>query len=280
MARGYVYEDNATGWRQMVETDMPNSGVTAATYGDATHVPQIAVNAQGFITSASNVAITGGGGSSPLTTKGDVWGYSTADARIPVGSDGQVLQADSTQALGVKWGAVPSGSGGATTLLASSVLAAPAASFDFTSISGAYSALLLEMLLRGATGAGTFERVGVRFNNDSTANHYGWAFSGSSSASNAMTDTWIQLADAAGNGATAGAFGAYTSHIPFYAGASNSKIIHGTSFTDRLATGIFGNSGGGLWTGTAAITRITILPATNVGGNWATGSAVSIYGLS
>lgn len=41
---------------------------------------------------------------SPLTTKGDLYGYSTTNARVPVGSDGQVLVADSTQALGVKWG--------------------------------------------------------------------------------------------------------------------------------------------------------------------------------
>lgn len=38
------------------------SGVTAATYGDATHVAQVAVDAKGRITSASNVAISGGGG--------------------------------------------------------------------------------------------------------------------------------------------------------------------------------------------------------------------------
>jgi hypothetical protein len=39
----------------------------------------------------------------PLLLKGDIWGFSTTDARIPVGTDGQLLKADSTQALGVKW---------------------------------------------------------------------------------------------------------------------------------------------------------------------------------
>lgn len=51
------------------------------------------------------IAASGGGSSSPLTTKGDVWGYSSVDARIPVGTNGQVLTADSTQTLGVKWSA-------------------------------------------------------------------------------------------------------------------------------------------------------------------------------
>lgn len=49
------------------------------------------------------------GATSPLTTKGDIWGYSTSDARIPVGANNTVLTADSTQALGVKWAAASSG---------------------------------------------------------------------------------------------------------------------------------------------------------------------------
>lgn len=40
---------------------------------------------------------------SPLTTKGDLWGFSTVDARLPVGTNGQYLSADSTESLGVKW---------------------------------------------------------------------------------------------------------------------------------------------------------------------------------
>ena len=45
----------------------------------------------------------GAGGASPLTTKGDLYTYSTTDARLPVGADGQIVSADSTQATGLKW---------------------------------------------------------------------------------------------------------------------------------------------------------------------------------
>ena len=42
------------------------SGVSAGTYGDATHVPQITVDSRGHATAISLVAISGGGGSSEL----------------------------------------------------------------------------------------------------------------------------------------------------------------------------------------------------------------------
>jgi hypothetical protein len=38
-----------------------------------------------------------------VTTKGDVLGFSSVPARVPVGANGQVLTADSAQTLGVKW---------------------------------------------------------------------------------------------------------------------------------------------------------------------------------
>lgn len=49
------------------------------------------------------------GGSSPLTTKGDLYGFDTANNRIPVGSNGKVMTADSTNALGVSWQTSSSG---------------------------------------------------------------------------------------------------------------------------------------------------------------------------
>jgi hypothetical protein len=45
----------------------------------------------------------GGGGSSPLTTKGDLYGFDTAGNRIPVGADGSTIVADAQQALGVRY---------------------------------------------------------------------------------------------------------------------------------------------------------------------------------
>lgn len=49
------------------------------------------------------VSTSSAGIGSPLTTKGDLYGFSSTNDRVPVGTDGQVLTADSTQALGVKW---------------------------------------------------------------------------------------------------------------------------------------------------------------------------------
>jgi hypothetical protein len=45
----------------------------------------------------------------PLTTKGDLFTFTTVDARLGVGTNGHVLTADSAQATGLKWAAAAGG---------------------------------------------------------------------------------------------------------------------------------------------------------------------------
>lgn len=93
----------------------PTSGSPAVpTFRDlvAADLPIVAGTNITLTTIGSNLSIAASGGlTSPLTTKGDIWGWSSTNARIPVGSNGQVLTADSTQTLGVKWATPSSGNG-------------------------------------------------------------------------------------------------------------------------------------------------------------------------
>lgn len=52
---------------------------------------------------ASDLGVKWATNPSPLTTKGDIYGFGTLATRIPVGNDGEVLTADSSEDEGVIW---------------------------------------------------------------------------------------------------------------------------------------------------------------------------------
>jgi len=62
-----------------------------------------------FISTSSAVFFADAGFTSPLTTKGDLFTYSTTNNRLGVGTNGQVLTADSTTSTGIKWATSSSG---------------------------------------------------------------------------------------------------------------------------------------------------------------------------
>ena len=92
----------------------PASGVLT----NCTGLPMGGLSTTG--TASSSTYLRGDGAwstvdSSPLTTKGDIYVYGTGNTRLPAGTNGYYLKADSTAATGLVWAEVVTGGGAHTT---------------------------------------------------------------------------------------------------------------------------------------------------------------------
>jgi len=209
------------------------------------------------------------GAVSPLTTKGDVYTFSTSDARLGVGANNTVLTADSAEATGLKW-AAPAGGGGMT-LLNSGGTTLTGASINFGTISGSYNNL--QLVIRNYLPATDNQDLYLRFNSDSGTN-YIEKDTMASSANQTYTITAAVLSNGSDNGVGNGLI---IVDVYDYANATTLKRYDTRAITNNPTTTANLNlrMGFGVFNSTSAISGITLLPS---GGNFTSGTAF-LYGV-
>jgi hypothetical protein len=213
-----------------------------------------------------------------VDAKGDIIAATAADtvARLAVGSNDQVLTADSSTATGLKW-ATPAA--GAYTLLSTTTLSGT--STTISGISGSYKDLRVVIVNCSHDGGGSPTEVypRFRFNSDSATNYSDLCYS--NNAGNGVQNqtigatTQLRLSPAPLNNTST------TSQIVIdifnYANTTVHKQTIVNSYLRQMENGNYAVAAiQGVWLSASAITSITFLLSAN---SWDNGT-VYIYGVN
>lgn len=218
-----------------------------------------------FISTSAAIFFNSDAGS-PLTTKGDLYTFSTADARLAVGANDTVLTADSTTATGLKW-ATPAAGG--MTLLSTTSLSG--ASTTISSIPSTYIHLFLMFTSFRPATDGSFLRVAMNGTSQGE-NGVNMISSSTSTTSQAGADI-IKLTEGSGTGTAQRTAWLY---ILDYSAATNKGYFGGSAYLntgDTSNVGFF--VGGATRASTSAISSLVIsFSAGNI-----TSGSVKLYGV-
>jgi hypothetical protein len=105
----------------------------------------------------------------PLTTKGDLFTFTTVDARIGVGANDTVLETDSAQATGLKWAAPTPVARNWSLLNSGGTALTGATTVTVSGISGKDNILIM---VKGAGNTTVSTQYKFRFNADTGSNYY------------------------------------------------------------------------------------------------------------
>ena len=223
-----------------------------------------------------NMTGDGGGSSSPLTTKGDLQAHGTVDARFPVGTDCQVIIADSTQALGLKY-AQP-----VEVVIDQIVASGSPAVITFADIPQGFADLYMTSLNR-QTGATAPQLVQIKFNGDSTSGNYvsHRVYSDGVSSAAAGSDPASTAAGAAcfyssGSASATHPSAAVRLEIPGYSNTTLEKeFICNGGVTFNTSNGVSSGQIAGGWFSAQGISQIDLTIAS---GSFLNGSVFTLYG--
>lgn len=154
-----------------------------------------------------------------------------------------------------------------------------AASMDFTSITSAYTDLVLKISAR-SNYVGVVETTNLQFNGVTTMTYPARYLQGdgaSVSSATANVSASFPMGVVSGNTASASAFGSVDIYIPNYTDSSNQQSLSGDSVSENNATTSYARLTAGLWQNNAAITSISIFPY--LGTLWQQYTTATLYGI-
>jgi hypothetical protein len=243
-------------------TTLGDIAYSSATANTSTRLP-IGTTGQVLAVSGGVPAWTTTADVTPLTTKGDLFTFTTVDARIGVGANGTVLTADSAEATGLKW-AAPGAGANWSLLNAGGTALTGAATVTVSGISGKDKIMIL---IAGASSANATSEIGIRLNGDTGANYevYGAQFPADAAGGALLLGTrsavasMINVASMSGNAASTVAgyvllTGCNSAGVKMYNAAGGA--------TQDGSSSQVGYAVGGLYNSATAISSITVRSTT------------------